>query len=87
MLLFSLLATQALLFAHLLCEEHHAGHDSQKCEICQQLLTSSRSTTAEEQPVINQYLVCEQSLIFHIEVASAISLPGLLGPRAPPVVS
>jgi hypothetical protein len=86
-LLFSLLATQALLFIHLLCEEHHAGHDSHECPVCQQLLSLSHSTTVEEQTAISQYPVCEQSLIFHIEVAPAISIPGILGPRAPPVVS
>ncbi|MGB7580998.1 MAG: hypothetical protein WBL85_00935 [Sedimentisphaerales bacterium] len=86
-LLFSLLATQALLFIHLLCEEHHAGHDEHECPICQQLLSLPHSITVEEQTVISQYPVCEQSLIFHIEVAPAISMPGLLGPRAPPVVS
>jgi hypothetical protein len=85
-LLFSLLATQALLFIHLLCEEHHVSHDSHECFVCQQLLASSRSVTVEEQTTISQYPFCEQSLIFHIEVASAISIPGLLGPRAPPVV-
>ena len=87
MLLFSLLATQALLFIHLLCEEHRAGHDSHECLVCQQLLALSRSVTVEEQTTISQYPFCEQSLIFHIEVVSAISIPGLLGPRAPPVVS
>ena len=86
-LLFSLLATQALLFIHLLCEEHHAGHDSHECPVCQQLLTLPHSTTVEKQTAISQYPVCEQRLIFNIEVAPAISMPGLLGPRAPPVVS
>jgi len=86
-LLFSLLATQALLFIHLLCEEHHAGHDSHECPVCQQLLSLPHSTTVEEQTAISQYPVCEQSLIFHIEVAPAISILGFLGPRAPPVVS
>jgi hypothetical protein len=86
-LLFSLLATQTLLFIHLLCEEHHAGHDSHECLVCQQLLSLPHSTTVEKQTAISQHPVCEQSLIFHIEVASAISIPGLLGPRAPPVVS
>ncbi len=86
-LLFSLLATQALLFIHLLCEEHHAGHDEHECPICQQLLALPHSITVEEQTVISQYSVCEQGLIFHIEVMRAISVPGILGPRAPPVVS
>ena len=86
-LLFSLLATQALLFIHLLCEEHHAGHDSHECPICQQLLSLPHSITVEEQTAIIQYPVCEQSLIFHIEVAFAISIPGLSDSRAPPVVS
>jgi hypothetical protein len=86
-LLFSLLATQALLFIHLLCEEHHAGHDSHECLVCQQLLSLPHSTTVEKQTAISQYPVCEQRLIFHVEVAPAISIPGLLGPRAPPVVS
>ena len=86
-LLFSLLATQALLFIHLLCEEHHAGHDEHECPICQQLLALPHSITVEEQTVISQYPVYEQSLIFHIEVASAISITGILGSRAPPVVS
>ena len=85
-LLFSLLATQALLFIHLLCEEHHAGHDSHECLVCQQLLSLPHSTTVEKQTAISQYPVCKQSFIFHIEVAPAISIPGLLGPRAPPVV-
>jgi hypothetical protein len=83
-LLFSLLVTQVLLFIHLLCEEHHAGHDSHECPICQQLLSLPRSITVEEQTTISQAPHCEQSLIFHIEVASAISIPGTLGPRAPP---
>ena len=86
-LLFSLLATQALLFIHLLCEEHHAGHDSHECPVCQQLLSLPHSTTIEEQIVISQYPVCEQDLIFHIEVAPAISIPGLSDSRAPPVAS
>jgi len=86
-LLFSLLATQALLFIHLSCEEHHAGHDSHECPICQQLLSLPHNTTVEEQTAISQHPVCEQSLVFHIEVAPAVSMPGLLGPRAPPVVS
>jgi hypothetical protein len=86
-LLFSLLATQALLFIHLSCEEHHAGHDSHECLVCQQLLSLPHSTTVEEQTAISQHPVCEQNLIFHIEVAPAISIPGLLGPRAPPVAS
>ncbi|MGD1042749.1 MAG: hypothetical protein ABR913_06745 [Sedimentisphaerales bacterium] len=86
-LLFSLLATQALLFIHLLCEKHDAGHDSHECPVCQQLLSLPHSTTVEKQTAIIQYPVCEQSLTFHIEVAPAISIPGLLGPRAPPVVS
>jgi hypothetical protein len=86
-LLFSLLATQAMLFIHLLCEEHHAGHDSHECTICQHLLSLPHSTTVEEQTAVSQHPVCEQNLIFHIEVAPAISIPGLLGPRAPPVVS
>jgi hypothetical protein len=85
-LFFLLLATQALLFIHLLCEEHHAGHNSHECFVCQQLLASSRSVTVEEQTTISQYPVCEQSLIFHIEVAPAISTPGLSDSRAPPVV-
>ena len=86
-LLFSLLATQALLFIHLLCEEHHAGHDEHECPICQQLLALPHSITVEEQTEISQHPVCEQSLIFHIEVAPAISIPGPLGSRAPPVIS
>ncbi len=86
-LLFSLLATQALLFIHLLCEEHHAGHDEHECPVCQQLLSLPHSITVEEQTAISQYPVCKQSLIFHIEVAPAISIPGILGPRAPPIVS
>ena len=85
--LFATFATQVMLFAHLLCEEHHSEHNSHECPVCQQLLSLPHSTTVEEQTAIIQYPVCEQSLIFHIEVAPAISIPGLLGPRAPPVVS
>jgi hypothetical protein len=85
--LFATFATQAMLFAHLLCEEHHSEHNSHECPVCQQLLSLPHSTTVEEQTAISQYPVCEQSLIFHIEVTPAISIPGFLGPRAPPVVS
>lgn len=86
-LLFFLLATQALLFIHLLCEEHHAGHDSHKCPVCQQLLTLPRSITVEEQITISQAPLCKRNLIFRVEVIPAISTFHILGPRAPPVVS
>ena len=86
-LLFSLLATQALLFIHLLCEEHHAGHDEHECPICQQLLSLPHSITVEEQTVISQYSVCEQRFDISYRSRVAISIPGILDPRAPPVVS
>lgn len=87
MVLFATFATQAVLFAHLSGEKHNSEHNSHECPVCQQLLSLPHSTTVEEQTVISQYSVCEQSLIFHIEVAHAISIPGLLDPRAPPIVS
>jgi hypothetical protein len=87
MVLFATFATQAILFAHLLLEGHQHEHDSQNCPVCRQLLSLPHGTTVEKQTAISQYSVCEQSLIFHIEVAPAISIPGLLGPRAPPAVS
>jgi hypothetical protein len=86
MVLFATFATQAMLLAHLLCEEHHSEHNSHECPVCQQLFSLPHSTTVEEQTAISQYPVCEQSLIFHIEVAPTISILGLLGPRAPPFV-
>ena len=86
MVFFATFATQAVLFAHLSGEKHHSEHNSHECPVCQQLFSLLHSTTVEKQTVISQYPVCEQSLTFHIEVASAISIPGLLGPRAPPVV-
>ena len=87
MVLFTTFATQAMLFAHILAEKHNYHHDSHECPVCQQLLSLPHSTTVEEQTAISQHPVCEQSLIFHIEVTPAISMPGLLGPRAPPVIS
>ena len=87
MVLFATFATQAILFAHLLLEGHQHEHDSQNCPVCQQLLSLPQSTTVEEQTAISQHPFCEQSLVFHIEVASAISITGILGSRAPPVVS
>jgi hypothetical protein len=86
MLVFSLLATQAILCLHLLCEEHQHQHDSQKCPICQQLLTFPRSITVEGQTVISQAPHPWQGLIFHIEVISAISTFRISNPRAPPFV-
>ena len=85
--LFATFATQALMFIHLLCEEHHPEHDSHECPVCQQLLSLPHSITVEEPTLINQYPVCEQRLVFHIEVAYAISITGLPDSRAPPSVS
>jgi hypothetical protein len=84
--LFATFATQAILFAHLLLEghQHHQEHDSHHCSLCQQLLSLSHSTMIEKQTVISQHLICEQSSIFHIEVAPAISSVRISNPRAPP---
>jgi hypothetical protein len=80
--LFLTFATQAILFAHLLYEGHQ--HDSQKCSICQQLLTLSRSITIEKQTAIKQVQLYGQNLICQIEAAPAISTLHTSAPRAPP---
>jgi hypothetical protein len=83
-LFFAMFATQAFLYIHLLCEEHHPEHDSHECPICQQLLALPHSITVEEQTTISQAPFCGRSLTFHIEVTPAISTFHTLGPRAPP---
>jgi hypothetical protein len=84
---FAMFATQATLFAHLLCAEHSNNHDSQKCQFCQQLLVVTKNQIAEKQTTISQALLCEGSLIIYVEIIPATSTFHILGPRAPPVVS
>jgi hypothetical protein len=87
MLFFATFATQAILFAHLLFEEHSNNHDSHKCAICQQLLVVTKNQIVEKQTTISQALLCEQSLVFRTETIHSPSTFHILGPRAPPAVS
>jgi len=87
MVLFATFSLQVILFSHLLSERYHHEHNSKECPVCRQLLTLPRSITVEEQTVISQYSICEQSVIFNFEVVHAISISGLSDSRAPPVVS
>jgi hypothetical protein len=80
-------ATQATLLAHLLFEGHTNNHDSHKCAICQQLLVVTKNQIVEKQATIGQALLCEQSLVFRIEIIYSVSTIHILGPRAPPAVS
>jgi len=86
MFFFAMFATQATLCVHNICEENDCGHDPKSCPICQQLLALTCSIMVEEQTTTSFALLCERSLIFHIEFIPAISTFHILGPRAPPFV-
>jgi hypothetical protein len=87
MALFAAFATQAILFAHLLLEGQHHQHDSQHCSLCQQLLTSSRSITTEQQTINVRAVFPERVFTAHIEIKPSTSANHACESRAPPFVS